>query len=316
MPFSLKRRTVAAAAAFALMLLPCLLLAGCSLGQSVEYEVFDEDTAGAIESISIDTEETDVNILFSETAEKISVKYPEVTDGNGRPANEVKISLEGGILRLEERRTLRLFSFFDLDERITVTVPAGRHLNNYELSVETGDVRLADGVKADTVALTATTGDITLGSAVVTEGITLTATTGDIELSGSVAAEEISISVTTGDVDLDSDILANRLRVNGTTSDVTSSGTVKTALLSVSCTTGDVSFDGVLDAKVTEIDLTTGNVGLCLIGSKDWYSITAQSTTGDCNVSGGSGERTVSVESTTGDVKINFAGLKDPNNNI
>lgn len=292
-----------------------LALSGCSFGQSVEYGVYGEETAGDIESICVNTEETDVDIVFSETAEKITVEYPQKSIGGGRPMNEVDISLESGRLRLDERRVLWLFSLFDSDERITVTVPAGRYLN-YELSTEAGDVTLGEGVRANTLDVVTTTGDITLGSAVVTESITLTATTGDVLLSGYVAAEEISVSVTTGDINLNSDVIGNRLRIVGTTSDVTASGTVKVALLSINGTTGDVSFGGVLDARVIEIDLTTGDVELDLIGFRDWYSITAESTTGDSNINGGSGERTVNIKSTTGDVRINFEGIEDTVNNM
>jgi DUF4097 and DUF4098 domain-containing protein YvlB len=291
-----------------------LALSGCSFGQSVEYGVYGEETAGDIESICVNTEETDVDIVFSETAEKITVEYPRKSLG-GRPLNEVDISLESGRLRLDERRVLWLFSLFDSDERITVTVPAGRHLD-YELSTEVGVGTLGDGVRANTLDVVTTTGDITLGSAVVTESITLTATTGDVLLSGYVAAEEISVSVTTGDINLNSDVIGNRLRIVGTTSDITASGTVKVALLSINGTTGDIFFDGVLDARVIEIDLTTGDVELDLIGFRDWYSITAESTTGDSNINGGSGERIVNIKSTTGDVRINLEGIEDTVNNM
>ena len=292
-----------------------LALSGCSFGQSVEYEVYEEETAGVIESICVNAEDTDVDIVFSDAAEKMTVEYPKKTVGDGHPLNEVGISLDGGRLCLEEKRTSRLFSLFELDARITVTVPAGRHLN-YELSVETGDVTLGDGVRANTLDVVTTTGDITLGSVVVTEIITRAATTGDVLLSGSAAAEEISVSVTTGDINLNSDVIGNRLRIVGTTSDVTASGTVKVALLSINGTTGDIFFDGVLDARVIEIDLTTGDVELDLIGFRDWYSITAESTTGDSNINGGSGERTVNIKSTTGDVRINLEGIEDTVNNM
>ena len=280
----------------------------------------------AIDRILLDFTTSDIQIIYSDPAEKLAVTYTNRLNKNGKLLTSVKESIEGSSLILIEENNLKNnFPFLNFeDPKVEVTVPKSRAVE-FDIEVTTGDTRINGMTSPTPIKIVATTGDIKIESSVANaieaetstgnisitdtecEWINTKSTTGDVAIRNTTAQSGIKTEATTGDLYL-RDVTAASITRNSGSGDIELCGSVKADSFICDTTTGDIDGNGgVLDALIINIETTTGDTELYLAREQNEYSIFIDITTGDSNIKnqqGGTGE--ININTTTGDAELYF----------
>ena len=304
-----------------------LLLSLDALRPNIEFEKYTVPEDSSVTVFKTDLDETDLNVVISDTATEISIEYPIKKTARGALANEISVDLADGVLSLTEKCYWyrSLFVIGD-DAEITltlpkdallsyeiggatsdVTLPTGLCAEDISVSLSTADVSIGSETRAQSITVALTTGDVEMGSAVVGGNVSISTTTGEITLRESLAAEHITLSSTTGDTAVAGDVLANSFKHKTSSGDLEVGGEIRVAEFTSSFSTGDLEVDGLIDAGDVRIDGRTGDVSLVLLGSREDYTASTSTSTGDNNVGSYSGgERRLEITLSTGDIYARF----------
>ena len=285
------------------------------------------ENEAAINKITIDARTSNVYVIFSDTAEKLSATYTVKCYKNSEKqiTSIIETVNESHLTLVEERSFFGIINLWSLEEtKIEITVPKSRAIA-LDVNITTGDTTVTGMATPAPIKVDATTGDITIDT-VAANKIELESSTGDIRITNatcsSIEAEigtgDIAISsvVCEGEIDVETstgalllrDVTAGAIMREGTTGDTEIRGAVKTKSFICDVNSGDIECeDGKLDAEKILIEATTGDVELNLVRDQSEYEISVNVTTGDSNIrnqNGGPGE--IKVNATTSDVEIYF----------
>ena len=217
---------------------------------TVEYVTKSYEITEDFKNIFIDTETSDIEFLPSEN-EKTIVECYEVKKSTH------SVSVVDDTLKIElQYKTENWFIGINFDTpKIMVYMPKGEY-GDLTLNATTGDAKIPDLFKFQSIAASITTGDVKCFAS-ANENIKIKTTTGDIDLEN-VTATKIELSATTGDISLYK-CDAGELYLKATTGDIT--GSLLTDKIFVTkATTGDISVPQTTTGGKCEIKVTTGDI--------------------------------------------------------
>lgn len=255
-----------------------------------KYETrrFEEKAENPITLIEIDYDDTDVVIVFDETATAVRVDYPQKQKKSGADLSVVTVTETAGSLVISEREKFYLWDWIGgYTPTMTVTLPAERTYD-LVLDLEHGDVALRGKGNVNALSLDIDYGDVSLQRTEIVCQNTLRIQTehGDIEM-GNVQAEKLYLSSEYGDLECEN----ARLQAKE---------------VYIEMEHGDVDID-FLQADKAVFEMEHGDIEACLYGDKADYTVQVEIEYGDTNirsVAGGSKLLQIFVEH--GDVEIDF----------
>ena len=308
--------------AAALMLLGILLFT-CAIAatdfnfasgfNTAKYETTTHEITEKFDSISVDTDTADINILpATDNAVKVLCFEQENLFH--------KVSVKDGTLTVElvdERRWFEHITFFNIHSpMINVYLPEAeyRALNiaastsdidiarefsfeSLNIHVSTGDVTCYASAK-EIIKMRASTGRITLED-LSAGAIDITTTTGGIRASNITCAGDLKTSVSTGKTKLSS-VTCKNLFSTGNTGDITLIDVIATERFDIERSTGDVEMEA-CDAAELIIITDTGDVDGSLLSEKVFV---VRSDTGDIDVPKTTSGGICEITTDTGDIEI------------
>ncbi len=188
-------------------------------------------------------------------------------------------------------------SLFIDEDSGDIEIPKDFSFESMDISTDTGDVKnlasvsgeiriqtdtghiYAEGISADTLALSVSTGSVTLNSA--------------------VCENDMEIRVRTGDVQL-CDVRCGTLRSSGSTGDIRLKNVLAAEEIHIERSTGDVAFEDA-DAAELFVETDTGDVSGSLCSEKMFLT---ESNTGDIRVPASTAGGTCRIITSTGDITI------------
>ncbi len=278
---------------------------------------YTETTETEIDKVTIAYQSNaSIHVIFSDTADKISVSYERVVTKNGKSAGTVTLTDADGHLKINETRSWRekfralAWSSAFSEVNVDVTLPADR---TYDLAIytNTGDVSFEGAVcHLTSLQMIGDTADMYLQNTdIVCSGdVKLETDTGDIKIGG-LTAKNVRVETDTGDVEIKGDLFAETLQMECDTGDCEIFGNLTAKSVRIETDTGDVEMKGnaILDSEIIVIETDTGDVVVKLAGSLLDYSIYVSVDTGKCNVSSlEAGARKLTITVDTGDVYVSF----------
>lgn len=274
------------------------------------FETNTIELAAPFESISINTETSDIRFALSEDG-----KCRVVCCEQKHVKHEA--SVQGNTLIITEKDSRKWYEHIDFNigsSEITVYLPKTQ-FSSLSIRESTGDIEIPGDFSFGEAQISISTGDINFYASTATEAniktstgdiqlnnltadtLDLSCTTGNITVSGVTVTNDIRAKVSTGDVIIKSSTCMN-LTSNGSTGSLTLKNVIVAEKLTAKRSTGDVKLSA-SDAAEICIKTSTGNVSGSLLSEKVFITKT---NTGDVNVpksiSGGRCEITTS----TGDI--------------
>ncbi|MBQ3235731.1 MAG: DUF4097 family beta strand repeat protein [Clostridia bacterium] len=203
--------------------------------------------------------------------------------------------------------------------KITVYLPNTQY-SQLVIKQSTGDVKIPNNFKFDSIDLSVTTGDVYIESSVNNQ-IKINSSTGDVKLEN-LTANSINVSLSTGDVnvsnvtlggDISIGVSTGKVRLNtvscvnlsstGDTGDIYLNSVIASQKFDIQRSTGDVKFS-LSDASEIFVETDTGDVSGTLLTSKIFIVST---DTGDINVPSSTSGGRCEITTDTGDIKIQIA---------
>lgn len=284
--------------------------AGFRIGNLNGIKAFAKtDELEAAESIAITLNTTDVDIIFDDSADKISIKYEEMKDSNGETLLKFNVSRKNGKITVSEWESWKseIYIFDFNSPKITLTIPSslGVALN---VTTDTGDISLLGNASLKESSFTTDTGDVVTASATIksTETLSFLTDTGDFFL-GKVDTGALVIETDTGDVELKKQIKANSVSIKSDTGDIEAYADIIADKLNIRLDNGEFDSSAIIDAMEINVLLDNADVDATFIGEKSDYTIMVSIDNGDSNVkNGGNGARRLNVKSNNGDIEIKF----------
>ncbi len=280
-------------------------------GITVTDTVYTEGAGKNFDKLNIDFNNSDVKIVFDENADAISVTYPTKTSRNGKKLTSVSIVETESTLTLREKthwiKNLFLWDFSD--EKMTVTIPAGRGIS---LSVDTdnGDIKTeGKGILKDTM-LSTDNGDVnTTGAEITSSGrLSFDTDNGDVKI-GKFDTVSLSADSDNGDITLSDGAASDKIELSTDNGDVKIKGRIAASHFTVETDNGDVETEsgGLIDAERTNIETDNGDIEIKLTGSKSDYTVSIKKEHGDSNITSQTGgSKYLSIDSDLGDIEVYF----------
>ncbi|MBO5295816.1 MAG: DUF4097 family beta strand repeat protein [Clostridia bacterium] len=275
--------------------------------ESNRYEIND-----VYQNISIVTDTADVEIVAVEGIQSAVDCYERV---NGKHS----VSVKDGTLVIEFSDTRKWYDYIGIhfgSPKVTVTVPKGEYVG-LSVKVDTGDVKIPEGIGLETIDISGTTGDVRccaavskrvsihlstgdlfVGGAEVGE-LDLKTSTGDITVASVTCGGAITTKVSTGKMKL-SDVSCKMLSTEGSTGDVVLTNVMVSEGLSIRRSTGDVKLER-CDAAEIFIKTSTGDIKGSLLSDKVFAT---QTNTGKIDVPKTAAGGRCEISTDTGDIKI------------
>ena len=307
-------------AAFLLVFIGCVIFGGVMTAMkwdftklsTTKYESNRYEINDVYQNISIVTDTADVEIVAVEGTQSAVDCYERV---NGKHS----VSVMDGTLVIEFSDTRKWYDYIGIHfgtPKITVTVPKGEYVG-LSVKVDTGDVKIPEGVGFETLDISGTTGDVRccatiserasihlstgdlfIGGAEVGE-LDMKTSTGDITVASVTCGGAITTKVSTGKIKL-SDVSCKTLSSEGSTGDVILTNVMVSEGLSIRRSTGDVTLES-CDAAELVIKTSTGNVKGSLLSDKVFI---VQSNTGRIDVPKTTEGGRCEITTDTGNIRI------------
>ena len=287
----MKLFTLSLASLFILMFLVGL---GRSIYFKLTEEVKDYVVSERYRNINIDAEIDDINIYLSNNAET-KISYVE---SKKFPLETKVIENELFIKRVDNRKFYdNIFNFSSLKLDIYVSES---YIDLLNIKSSTGDVIIHEGIIINNANIEISTGDIKLKSN-IKNNVNIKTSTGSVNINDSKEIGDLKVETSTGDINI-TNVKCNSLDINIATGKTRLTNTIVTNDFNMKGSTGDLLLDG-FDANNIYVELSTGDVKGTILTSKIFL---AKSDTGDVHVpktlEGGKCIITVS----TGDIEIDY----------
>lgn len=279
---------------------------------TVKYETNSYEINENYSNISVKTKTADITFMPSQNGETSVICLEE---------KKLKhtVTVENGTLIIDNTDNRKWYDYIGINignPKITVYIPEGEY-GALSVKSNTGDVKIPEEFKFETMEISGSTGDIYCKASVLGT-VNVKLSTGHIDLED-ISVGEATLSVSTGDINLKSvkcdgkleanvstgktkltDTLCNNLLAKGTTGNIALYNVIAEDNFYITRSTGDVKFEN-SDAKEIIVKTNTGNVKGTLLSSKVFIT---ETSTGDIKVpktaSGGKCE----ISTDTGDINI------------
>ncbi|MBR7101241.1 MAG: DUF4097 family beta strand repeat protein [Clostridia bacterium] len=278
-----------------------------------KYETNTHEIKDNFSSISVNTDTADIVFLPSDDGECKVVCYERENMKHSAFVKDDVLVIE----IVDEREWYEYISLFNFDnEKINVFLPESEY-KALTVEASTGDVRVHEDFKFESVDISVSTGDINYNAS-CTGSAELDASTGDIRVenadigslklavsTGKINVKnvnctgDINVSVSTGDVKL-VNVKSNRLFTKGDTGDISLKSFIAVDKLSIERSTGDVEIDG-CDAGEIYIETSTGDVSGTVLTDKTFI---ADSSSGDIDVPRETRGGRCYIKTSSGDIEI------------
>ncbi len=242
--------------------------AGIEYANADKYTVGEATVSGAVENLSVDWTSGEVNI---ESHKGDGVVISETSAKALSEDDRLRWWLDGTTLRVRYAKSGFRISF-NLEKKLTVSLPEGTVLKSADISATSGDLKIPR-LAADEIRLGSTSGNITA----VTEAGKLAAssTSGDVDVRQSGDIDAVDLHSTSGS------IACELVNVKKLTADSTSGGvrvavTGAAGTLKIGSTSGNI-YPEIASADKVEASSTSGSVS----GSVNAAEMKIGSTSGD-----------------------------------
>jgi len=280
-------------------------------GITVTDTAYTESEAKTVNRLNIDFDNTDVKIIFDESADAISVTYPTKTSRNGKKLTSVSIVETESTLTLKEKNHWRinLFLWDFSDEKLTVILPADRGISLY-IDTDNGDIRSEGKGALANMVLSVDNGDIdTTQSDITTSGkLSFDTDNGDVKI-GKFDTVSLSADSDNGDITLGDGAASDKIELSTDNGDIKFKGRIASPHLTIETDNGDVETEGggLADAERINIETDNGDIEIKLSGSKSDYTVSIKNDLGDSNItSQQGGSKSLSIDSDLGDIEVYF----------
>lgn len=289
-------------AAGALVLIGVLIFVGVSAAFGFDFMKLSAESSVSRVTNTYEFDEDFENIsIHVETA---AVRFAPSEDGMCRVVCEEEeerkhtVIVQEGTLVITEDRSHKWFqvSINFQSPKVTVYLPKDTYASLC-VDTTTGDIKVPEGFRFETVKVTGTTSGITCYAA-VSQSVELKTTTGDITL-GNLEAETIRLTSTTGDITVNNASCDN-LTAKSSTGRIKLKDTVAREKIQAENTTGGVRFER-CDAWEIGVKTTTGDVKGTLRSEKIFITKTS---TGDIRVPSSTSGGKCEIKTSTGDIQI------------
>jgi len=263
---------------------------------TVKYQSNTYELNEVFGSITIDTDTADITLIKTDE-EKCKVVCNE--------SEKVKYSasVDNGKLIIKETDERKWYEYIGINVKspvITVYLPNTEY-DRLTIKNGTGDVKISEDFKLETVNISTSTGDISLKNAEA-ESIELSVSTGKITLTDVNCKGNVKLKSSTGKTKITS-LKCENLTSQGNTGDISLNNVIATEIMSVSRSTGDVKLEK-CDAAEISINTNTGDVKGTVLTEKVFET---KSSTGDIHVPKTANGGKCEITTSTGDIEIDIA---------
>lgn len=168
------------------------------VSSSQENDRFD---LSEIETITIDTDEWDINLVAS-SSQQIKVSDENLNHGDG-----AKAKLVDGTLKIQQGAAKSgLFGGFSFknNSQLIVEIPAN-YSKNYQVTTQSGDISL-NRVNLGSSKINSFTGDVYLNKIIANENATIKTENGDIDLSFKIAPTDLKLETSAHSLDTEQNL--------------------------------------------------------------------------------------------------------------
>ena len=235
------------------------------------------------DTVRLQFPDADIRVEFSETAENISLSYPEKYDRKDKAVTETTITAEGKTLCVKQTALWykMLFNVSFTRGSAVLTLPANK-VYHLELDADNGTIELPAGAYGS-VSLETDNGAIRVNG-IETQTLRIETDNGAISAEN-VAAETIGLETDNGK------IIMNNITANA---------------VSASTDNGDIELTR-LTANDIRLSTANGDVAGTVCGKVSEYKIDASTHNGRCNLQPSeSGEKFLRAKSNNGNIEIAF----------
>ena len=237
---------------------------------TVKYETNEHIISEKVNSISVDTDTSNIMFIPSEDDEVKVVCYEQI---------KVKhtVTVFDGILQIKTVDTRKWYDYIGIffgSPKITVYIPQGDY-NALAINSSTGDIEIPKDYNFDSIDITQSTGDVKIYSS-QSGKVRVKTSTGDI-CAENLTAKELELIVSTGNVSISKVACEDDVKIKVSTG--------KTRIENVKCqniittgSTGDISLNNVISTKNISIERSTGDVKLKACDAAELY---IETDTGD-----------------------------------
>lgn len=233
---------------------------------TVNFETNTYEFAEDFSDILLDTDTAD--IVFERSNDgKSAVVCKEQTN------IKHDVSVKNGVLKIgviDNREWYEHIGITIGNTQITIYLAEDEY-NSLLISEDTGDIKIIDDFKFQSVDISTSTGDISLKNVEAKE-IDLSVSTGHIFAEGINCDETLEIEVSTGKTKL-KDVTCKNLLTQGDTGDINLEKVFAAEKITVERSTGDIFFDQ-SDAAELSITTDTGDVKGNLLSDKIFFAYT------------------------------------------
>ncbi|MBQ8658607.1 MAG: DUF4097 family beta strand repeat protein [Clostridia bacterium] len=255
-----------------------------------EQKRYEESVDAPVERITLDLQNTDIQVVFDENAEKVSVDYSQRFKKNGDPIGKIRVNEENGELRIVEKSSWKDgFLVWDFTSyKTTVVLPCDKP---YTLAVDTdnGDITVRGNGTLDSLTLSTDNGDVSTkeASLVCAEKMSMDSDNGDCTL-GEISAKTVKVETDNGSVNVAGKLTASEITLE------TDNGNV-------------VATKAPIQADKISIETNNGDIRAHVFGESSDYTKIIETDNGDSNIhSAQGGAKTLVVETDNGDITVHF----------
>ena len=246
---------------------------------TVKYETNEHIISEKVNSISVDTDTSNIMFIPSEDDEVKVVCYERI---------KVKhtVTVDDGILQIKTVDTRKWYDYIGIffgSPKITVYIPQGDY-NALAINSSTGDIEIPKDYNFDSIDITQSTGDVKIYSSqsgkvrvktstgdICAENLTakeleLILSTGNVSISNVVCEDDVKIKVSTGKTRIEN-VKCQNIITTGSTGDISLNNVISTKNISIERSTGDVKLKA-CDAAELYIETDTGDVEGTLLSDK------------------------------------------------
>lgn len=241
-----------------------------------------------IEILQMEMKVCDLELYFSDTADKITVEYTKAVDKNGKAITDIVVEENNGMCRLYQTQVY-MFGIMPYIKqlKVVVTIPSSNK-NVIKADVLTGVITLNGNVDCKEIALSTLNGEINTKNAQLTaDKVSCTMVNGSINV-GIINATEVVAEITNGKINMYNNIVTSKFNAS----------TVNGKISTNNC---------YVDSNNVNLETVNGDIEVAVFGDSQLYSKTIGTVNGTANVvTENKGERQLNVSTVNGDITISF----------
>ena len=285
--------------------------AGFKFSKLSGVKLIEKSDTFMTENLTIDLEDSDLILEFSESAENISVKYFDKLNRQGEALTKISVVKSGSSVKITEKSTYRaIFQLWDFQNtKVTLVIPSSLELK-LDAETDNGDITVKGNANLKSGSFAIDNGDINTKNALIKSSSTLEfeSDNGDIKL-GKIDTVSLVIETENGDVSFTGNSSANNVTVSSDNGEIDIECYLKSENIAIETENGDIDAeDGIIDAETITIESDNADVSVKLADKKSDYSIWVNRNHGSSNIKNQEGgSRHITITTDNGDIEVYFA---------